>query len=250
MIIYLDLIIFLNFVFDSLLLVVVNVTLRRNAKLWRILLGGLVGSLSIFLLFIRINSLELFLLKIIVSILMLLVTFGYRNIKYFLHNAFYLYLASMILGGFLYFLNIQLNINLAFLLIFSPVILYIYIRSNKKLRNNYNEYYQIKIVFSNNRSLELTAFLDTGNKLVDPYFFKPIILIDRKSLEKKVSIKNPILVPFNSLNNKSLLKCIKIKSLIIDNKKTNNVLVGISNEKFNIDGINCILNPKVLEELK
>ena len=264
MIIYLDLVILLNLIFDFLLLLVVNITLRRNIKIWRILLGGMVGGLSILLLFIRINSLELFLFKIFISILMLLVTFGYKDIKYFLHNFLYLYLTSMILGGFLYFLNIQfsyknsgmvffhkgMSINVIFLLIFSPIILYIYIRSNRKLKNNYNELYKVKIVFKNNRELLLTAFLDSGNKLIDPYFGKPIILVDKWSLANKVKIRNTLLVPFHSLNNNSILECIDVKSLIIDNKETNHVLVGISNSKFNLEGINCILNPKVLEELK
>lgn len=264
MIIYIDLVIFINFIFDMLLLIVVNITLKRNVKLWRIFLGGIVGGISILFLFIKINSLELFLIKILISILMLLITFGYNSIRYFMHNFFYLYLSSMILGGFLYFLNIQFSykntglvffhngwsINIIFLLIISPFILYIYIRSNKRLRNTYSNYYKVKIKFKNNRILDVTAFLDTGNHLSDPYFKRPIILVSKNSLKNKIKIENPLLVPYYSLNNKNLLPCIKINSLMIDGKKTRNVLLGISNEKFGLDGIGCILNPKVLEELK
>ena len=264
MIIYLDLVILLNFIFDTLLLTVVKITLKRNVKFYRIILGGLVGGISILFLFMKINSIELFFLKIIISILMLLVTFGYKDKRYFIKNMIYLYLSSMILGGFLYFFNMQfsykneglvffyngLSINFIFLIIFCPIILYIYLRSNRELRNNYNYYLQVEITFKNNRKIVLTGFLDTGNKLICPITNKGIILVEKEVLKGKINLQTPLLVPYKSLNNKSMLKCFPIKSLIIDNKKTTNVLVGISEDKINIDGVGCILSTKVMEELK
>ena len=64
--IYLDLLFFLNFGFDFILLLVVSIILRRNVSLTRIVLGGLIGGLSIFILFLKINSFELFILKILI----------------------------------------------------------------------------------------------------------------------------------------------------------------------------------------
>jgi len=104
---YLDLVFFLNLAFDFLLLMSVSLILRRNAKIIRILLGALVGAISIFLLFININSIELFIYKFVISILMVLVTFKFKNISYTLKNMFYLYITSIVLGGFLYLLNIE-----------------------------------------------------------------------------------------------------------------------------------------------
>ena len=51
--IYLDLLFFLNFGFDFILLLVVSIILRRNVSLTRIVLGGLIGGLSIFILFLK-----------------------------------------------------------------------------------------------------------------------------------------------------------------------------------------------------
>ena len=67
--IYVDLVLFLNFFFDFLLLLATSLILRRNVNIKRILLGALIGSLSIFLLFVSINSFTLFLIKILISIL-------------------------------------------------------------------------------------------------------------------------------------------------------------------------------------
>ena len=53
-------------------------------------------------------------------------------------------------------------------------------------------------------------------------------------------------VPYNALNTHNLLKCLKPDYIIVDKKVINNVLIGISENKFNIPGINCILNERVL----
>ena len=63
-------------------------------------------------------------------------------------------------------------------------------------------------------------------------------------------ILNPIYVPYNSLNNHGLLECFKANKIVIDGKECSGFLVGISEEKMFIDGIDCILNTSLMEELK
>lgn len=257
--IYLDLLFFLNFGFDFLLLLVVSIVLRRNVALIRIILGGLIGALSIFILFFPINSFELFAIKIIISIIMLLVTFSYKNIRYFMKNFFFLYSASMILGGFLYFLNTEfsykqeglifyhdgLSINVIFLIIFSPVILYIYIRQAKLLKNNYSNYYKVNIYYQH-KKIRLNGFLDTGNQLTDPYTGKPIIIINQKIIKKEP--KEFLMIPIKTIHDTSLMKCIKIDELeIIGVGTRKNVLVGLASQNLEMEGIDCILQQSLLE---
>ena len=80
--IYLDLVILLNFFMDLLLLTTVSVVLKRNVKFYKLVLGALLGGLSILILFININSLVLFIIKFVISLCMLLVSFGYKDIIY------------------------------------------------------------------------------------------------------------------------------------------------------------------------
>ena len=57
-----------------------------------------------------------------------------------------------------------------------------------------------------------------------------------------------MLVPYNSLNNHGLLKCIVPDKIYIDNvgiKK--NFLIGISEEEINIEGVDCILHSSLME---
>jgi hypothetical protein len=147
----------------------------------------------------------------------------------------------------LVFYHNGLSINWIFLLITSPVILYIYLKQGLYLKNNYSNYYLVDIYFKS-KKVSVNAFLDTGNNLFDPYLKRPIILISKRELEGLYKEKDLIFVPYESLNHHGLLKCIKPKKIIIKGVgiKTN-LLVGISEEKFNIDGIDCILHRKLLE---
>ena len=261
--IYIDVILFLNFAFDFLLLLSVSIVLRRNVKINRIILGAFFGSLSILLLFLKINSIELFFFKIIISILMQLISFGYKDIRYFLKNIIFLYINSIILGGGLYLLNIEfsykneglvfyhngLSINFFVLLIASPIIIYIYTKQMKSLKNNYANYYKVDLYLKDNICIKLNAFLDTGNKLKDPYTNKPIILINKKDLILDINEFKMVLVPFNTVNNNGLLTCIKVDKIDIKGVGIKyNFLVGIMEDKIKIDGINCILNYKLWEE--
>jgi stage II sporulation protein GA (sporulation sigma-E factor processing peptidase) len=260
--IYLDLIFILNFLFDLILLLSVGIILRRNANYKRLLLGSLIGALSIFVLFLNINSIELFIIKIIISIFMVIITFKYKDIKYTLLNLFYLYMTSIVLGGFLYLLNIQfsyhqegliffhngLSINWIVLLIFSPIIIYIYVKQVLNLKNNYSNYYLVDIYFKDGTKKQVTAFLDTGNNLIDPYKNRPIILINKRELKDKDDDKDIVLVPYETIDSRGLLKCIKPLKIYINGIGfRKHVLIGISENIIKIDGVDCILHSKLLE---
>lgn len=259
---YLDLIFMLNFLFDLLLLLLVGIILKRNSKLSRLLLGALVGSTSLFILFININARQLFIYKILISVLMVIITFGYKDLKYTGRNLFYLYLNSIVLGGFLYLLNIQfsykqtglifyhhgLSINWLFLLVFSPLILYIYYKQLLTLKNNLANYYLVDIYFKDGSKKKLSAFLDTGNQLIDPYLRRPIILVNKKEINKSKLLEDYLLVPYDTLNSQGLLKCIipaKVNIWGIGERK--HVLIGVVEQKIKMDGIDCILHTKLLE---
>jgi len=141
--IYLDLVFVLNFFFDFLILFGVKQILKENVSLKRLLFGAFFGSLTIFFLFIPFNNITLFICKIIMSILIIFITFGKRN---FFKNLLYFYLVSVILGGSLYlfaisftyknkgiiFFDSGLKINFIVILIVSPIIIYLYIKDKYK----------------------------------------------------------------------------------------------------------------------
>ena len=261
--IYIDLVFLLNFLFDFILLISVNYILKRDTNYFRMIISSLIGEVTLLFLFINMSSILLLLLKFIVSFVMILICFGYKDIRYFFKNVLYFYLVSMLLGGAIQFLDNQfiynnngsllstgrMNVNYIFVWIIGLFLFFKYIKAFSLLKNNYNYYHKCKIFFDENTSKIFNAFLDTGNKLKVAYLNKSIVLIDREKVEE-IDMKNPNYVPYNSLNNHGLLECYKCLKLEIDGKIYDKFLLGISNEKFYIDGIDCIINNSVMEGLK
>ena len=251
--IYIDLVFLLNFFFDFSLLFLVSYILKRHIKIYRIFLGSIVGSISIFFLFLPLSTISLFLLKIITSILITITTFGYKNEKYFKKNFLYLYIISIILGGVLYFLNMtfsynnnELSINFIILIISSPIITYLYLKEQRNYKNIYTLIHKIEFNLDGINHI-YNAYLDTGNKLSDPYLKRPIILIYDKHISFKY--EESILVPYKTLEHEGVIKCKKVKEFKIDDKYIKkDILIGLSKDSFNIEGIECIMPNKLKEE--
>ena len=249
MTVYIDLVCIINFIYDFLIILTVSFTLKRNRKIYYYILSSLIGVLSIFLLFLKINNIVLFLLKILISIIMVIVAFGYKSIKYTISNIIYFYMTSIILAGFLYLIkgnNFNFNLNYIVLLIIGPIILFIYYKSNKKLKNAYSDYYKIKIVFDN-VEYNLVSFYDNGNNLKDPISRKSIIIVGNNRLEKIYNIRSPVYVPVITVKGTHLMKCFKPSYIILNDKKIYNYLIGESSIKFS-DGVECLLNKSLKED--
>lgn len=246
-----DVILLINFFFDFLLLFVTGIILKRKVKIYRLLLASLIASLSVLLLFINISSLTLFLFKVIISIIMIIISFGKKS---FFKNISCLYFVSIILGGFLYFINLQtsyknegliffnngFSINIIVLLIISPIIFIYYYYQNRYLDETVSNIHNIKIYLNNNIYC-YRAYLDTGNKLYEPFKNREVIIL--YNIELYNSLEYYLLIPFNTLNDKGILKGKVAKKIIIDDKYVfNDVVVGITNNKFSLDESDVILH--------
>lgn len=257
---YLDLIFFLNFSFDFMLLLTVSVVLKRNVSFKRIFMGALIGAMSIFCLFIKISSFTLFLFKLFISVIMIIVTFKFKDFSYFIKNMGYFYMVSIILGGFLYYLNIEfsykqeglvfyhhgLSINFVILVIISPIILYNYIRQARFFRKSVSYYHNVSLMYKGIK-YNLFGYLDTGNTLKSPYSNKCVSIIN-KNILTDISDSDVIYIKTSTVSSSKLMKCIKVSYLKIDNKYIYDALVGISYEDILFDGVDILLNRDILED--
>ena len=257
MTIYVDGLLFLNFYLDFLLLLTVVVILKRNVKFFRIILGAFVGSLTILVLFFEIGSLELFFIKIYLSFIMCIVCFGYHNLKSFLTNVGCFYMVSILLGGFLYFLNITfsykqkglvffndgISVNALFLVIVSPVILYFYIKQVKMFKQKIAYSFKTNI-YIGRKVLNLNGYLDSGNTLC--YKNRPVILtnIENNFRNKKIYI------PYIVIGGSGLLECIKVRKVeVIGIGVFENVYLGF-NKDFKLAGADVLLNGLMKGKMK
>lgn len=257
--IYLDLVFFTNFFFDTILLETVNLVLKRNRKFRWILLGGLIGSVSTFFLFFPLSSWELFLGKVILSFLMVLASFSYTSPKELGTNWLYLYFVSILLGGFLYYLDLEVsyekictilvktkgNKNLLLFLLAGPGILFYYLKQEKRRKKRNQYLYEIELV-RGKKTYRYTGYLDTGNQLYDPYTKRPVHLLYDPQF--RFTKKDKILyVPYHGLNTEGILPCLFFDQMKIAGKKeVKKVLIGFSREPFHIEGANMILHEKDL----
>lgn len=254
MIVYIDIILLINFLIDTSLLLSVGFLLKRKISLKRILLSSLIGSLSTLLLFVIKDNFLLLTYKLFTSIIITIISFDYNNFNYFKDNLVYLYIISIILGGTIHLLSNSINlsnigliyqnnglkINTYLLLLITPLLLYKYLKYERNYQTNYSTLYQVEI-FYHDKKISGTGFLDTGNKLKDPYFQRPIILINEKLIKEEVKT---FLVPYYTVNNKDLLKVFSPKKVLINHKKTKKTLIGLTDINYN--GIKIILNKEIL----
>lgn len=256
--IYLDVIFFINFIFDLLLLLTVSIILKKKIKILRLILSTLFGSLSIFFLFININSVTLFFLKFLISVIMILILFGKKDFK---RNMLFLYFTSILLGGFLYFINMQFSykneglvffyngfsLNIILLLILSPIILFYYYKQSRYFKDTLNNIYNVEIVI-NGKSYFYQGYLDTGNKLKEPYKGREVnIVYDKKLLDLNF---NFLIIPYQCVGYSGLLKGIQIDKMIINNSYIIlEPFIAISENDFNLENCEIILNSNLKSRL-
>ncbi|WP_019242395.1 MULTISPECIES: sigma-E processing peptidase SpoIIGA [Bacillus] len=102
MVAYLDLIVLLNGCFDCLLLYWTSILLKRKVTYKRIFLGGLLGSLLIVFSFSPYYYLgNSVIVKILCSLLMVWIVFGYVRLKLFLKSVLTFYMITFLSGGIL-----------------------------------------------------------------------------------------------------------------------------------------------------
>ena len=243
--IYIDLFFLFNVIMDFMIILGTSIILKRNSNLIRIIISSLIGGLSSILLFGNINKI---LIEVISIIVIMLISFGYKGIKYVLRNIFYMYLLSTLIGGIIYLFNVKVSNNIVinyFIISFiSSLFLILYIKENRKIKNIYNNYYKVDIYFKDKSKISVVGFIDTGNNLYDLYKKRPIILLSNKYIRED----NYILVPYYTMSGEGLLKCIKPDIIFIDGiGYKGNVLVGFSESPKLIDGVDVILHKDIMK---
>lgn len=257
MTIYIDGLLFLNFYIDFLLLLTSSVVLKRNVKIFRIVLAAFIGSLTILALFLKFTFLQLFFIKIYLSLIMCIVCFGYKSLKFFLINVSCFYIISILLGGFLYFINDSLSyenngivflnngfsLNVLFLIIASPVVLFIYIKQMRIFKRKINFTFKTNI-YIGKKVLNLNGYLDSGNVLT--YKNKPVILtnIDNTFKNKKIYI------PYVVIGGSGLLECIKVRKVeVIGIGMFENIYLGFCKD-FKLFEADVLLNGMMKGDMK
>lgn len=261
MTVYLDIVFLLNYVIDFLIILTLGITLKYRIKIKRIVFSSLLGSLSLLILFVNLNNFSMLLFKLFISFILVVTAYGFKSISFTIKNIIYFFFISIIYGGFLYFIidnftfksngltfiktNTDLNIGL--LVIISPIILYIYI---KQIHSRYKVNLRTEVsVFIDRECIKLNGFIDTGNTLKEPYGGKDVMITNNIKIKNKIESNNYILIPCESVNGHSFIKGAKFEKVIINKKEFNNIVIAYTSVPIKIDGIDIILNGRMIENV-
>lgn len=83
----------------------------------------------------------------------------------------------------------------------------------------------------------VTALFDSGNLLTDPRSGKNVILVSKNALsalepDKILTKEKPIIIPYRSVGHEGVVLGFTADEILIDNKKINNAVIGISEKDF------------------
>ncbi len=231
MIVYADLLLAINWWIDFLLLVGVGRFAGCNARAWRLILGGLVGALSCFLLFLPPLSAGVSLgVKGLFAGLMLLVSFGFGSRRRFFKLLLLLFGLSAGLSGLssaLYHFAAPRNFYVSNGVVYYAVspwlllgltlvcygVLWLLERVSRR-RMPQGCAYTVRIEH-NEGSVCLRCLYDSGNHLIEPFSGRPVLVVERAALEGLMVLPRDTanlppnglwrVVPFDTLGGDGLL---------------------------------------------
>ncbi|GAA0734612.1 sigma-E processing peptidase SpoIIGA [Clostridium oceanicum] len=246
MVIYLDVLIFQNFIVNLFLLVVTSQTLKISKKILSYVLAAFLGSLYVLvIIYPSLNFFSSIIFKILVAFFIVWIAFRKNNIFFNLKATAIYICYSMIIAGICIFMECSYNSSSFNIIIgnFSykkllMALMILYIVASKvvwfiKDRKDISQFiYDVNIVL-NNRITKVKAFLDTGNELREPATNLPVIIVDREVfLNINLDDYDKFYIPYSVINGHSgNLKGFKPEGIYIGDEKKQ-AIIGISEEKL------------------
>lgn len=278
-VIYLDILLLLNFYITYFLAVGASCLLHRKILFKRRLLAAGVGALTSLMIFLP--SMPFFVnlfFKLAASSFIVLSAWGFGGIKSFLGNTAFFFLinclyAGVMLGlwlfvcpeGMMYnngvsYFNIPLWLALS-----ATAAAYFIIKIIRRIldsKNALDKKYTLEI-FTEKGTVTLSATADSGNKLTDFFTGLPVIFCDfekcrqicpgnvleqfSENQKELTSVKGIRLIPCSTVSGGTMAICFKPEKMVIDDgeqKKEVDALAGFT--KTGLGGAEAIFNPAVL----
>lgn len=190
-----------NFIINFLILYLTKLITKSTSLLKDIILGGFVSTLySLVFFYPPLLFLTKFHMKIIISILIIIITFKSKSLKMFFYQLIGFYIISFIFAGAIMGISFNFNnvytvlskkieIVRLFKLKYIIIGLLIAILGTYKIINYYdNRSIQDKFmanvsIYYNNKNISLNALVDTGNSLVEPFSNKSVMIVEYEKLK-------------------------------------------------------------------
>lgn len=300
MVLYFDVVLLINLFMNFMILYFVALVLNLKRVFGRLFLGAILGCLFLLSVvsekFIVLQSLPI---KVVISAVMIFVSFQPMSFRDFLKILSFFYIISFMMGGgvlaFFYLLNLRQNLitdtliinNISvpwWILLISALTLFLFLKYLWPLLYSIlskDNFLALITIVIDDKPIEITSLIDTGNDLFDPVSNYPVIIVELdamkdvfsedlqdilgKGLEESLVVLSETiansswanrfrLIPFESIGkSKGIMVGFKPDRVKIQHndkiKTTQDAVVGIYQRTLSSEGTyRALLNPVLLNE--
>ncbi len=271
MVIYIDILIVINLIVNYFIILASVKFLRINIKMWRILLGSLIGSLfSLYIFLPEINTFIELLLKFLMCLILSLIVFGIKPLKRFLKSVGVIFLVTCSYAGLMIaiwkifkpygmLINnsvVYFNVSPQYLVVFSVISYFVFLILLKIFgRNNiYASECEICIILGD-KKVGFKAIVDTGNSVCDVFGKSEVIIVDKAIIESLFPLNADYktryrAIPYSSVTNSGILDGYRCDiATVKDGKKQvllKNPIIAASITPIR-EEYSGIVNPKIFE---
>ena len=274
LVVYADVLIFLNLIINYFLLLTVSKIIRKECKMIRIILSAFSGAVASLYIFLPPLSFWLEgLLKTAVCVIMCIIAFGFKDFRVFIKNVLLLFIVTLGFGGAMYgvwllfkprgmVINnsvVYFDISVISLIAFSvigyvlfSVFFKIFSRSSPLAK-------ECEItVFLDGKSLNFSGIVDTGNSIEDVFSQGEIIICDEtvkaklfscEDIKGNAALKTRYrLLPCSTISGADMLEGVRCDKAVIKTEKQTITLKKpiLAFSKTPLADNNAIINPKIL----
>lgn len=190
-----------NFIINFLILYSTKIITKSKTNIKNIILGGIISTLySLILFYPSLLFLSKFYMKVIISSIIILLTFRNKNIKIFFYQLIGFYIISFIFAGAI--MGMSFNFTNLYNLLTNKIemfkffkLKYLIIGLLVAILGAYKifDYYDSRSIQGNflakvnisykDRNITIDALIDTGNTLVEPVLNQPVMVVEYKKIE-------------------------------------------------------------------
>lgn len=198
-VVYVDVLICVNLFINYFILLATSKFLHLKVKRIKLILGSTLGAVySLYILFPQANAIASLLIKLVMSITIVLVSFGFPSVRDFVKITACFYSINFVFCGIMFaiwyafspngfIMNngvMYFNISPMFF-IFATALSYVIIRIIQRFNGNRmpSQIFCDVLIEFEGRSTTVKSKIDTGNTLVEPFSNLPVIVVEYKYIE-------------------------------------------------------------------
>ena len=259
MVIYIDVLLFVNTIVNYAILMTAEKLLKRDIRLYRMILGAGIGSLFSLTIFIHPESrILLWTLKFLTAFIITLIVFGWKSRKEFLKSYLCNTAVSIIYcGAYILFYQIfkppnmvivnnilYLQVNPLWLTALTAIIyilvLVIYKLFSERIKNTV-----VILKFTiHDKDYSCIGKVDTGSNLREPFSSAPVIIVDTAVFDtaREEMIR---IIPYSTVGGSSYLNAVKADMVHIDKKPITEPIYIASGQIHN-PNYQAIINSEII----